>query len=80
MIYYGIVEFFEWMKFFIIKWNLKLCIKWNLKLYICCVVFCSGVLAVVDFVVMRDVVKRFGGDLEKINFICFVDFVIDYFI
>lgn len=59
----------------------KIMYKMKFKIiYICCVVFCSGVLAVVDFVVMRDVVKRFGGDLEKINFICFVDLVIDYFI
>lgn len=39
-----------------------------------------GVFVVVDFVVMCDVVKKLGGDLEKINFVCFVDFVIDYFI
>lgn len=47
-------------------------------IYICCVVSCSGVPAVVDFAAMRDAVKRLGGDPEKINPICPADLVIDH--
>lgn len=39
-----------------------------------------GVLVVVDFVVMCDGIKNFGGDLKKINLLVFVDLVIDYLV
>ncbi|MBN3317019.1 ACOC hydratase, partial [Atractosteus spatula] len=38
----------------------------------------TGVPAVVDFAVMRDAVKKLGGDPEKINPVCPADLVIDH--
>ncbi|XP_029464445.1 cytoplasmic aconitate hydratase [Rhinatrema bivittatum] len=38
----------------------------------------TGVPAVVDFAVMRDAVKRLGGEPEKINPVCPADLVIDH--
>jgi len=38
------------------------------------------VFCIVDFVMMCEVVKELGGDFVKINFLVFVEMVIDYFV
>lgn len=63
-------------------WDVVVEFNIEIQFMLVCVVMQDfmGVLCIVDFVIMCEVVMVFGGDVNKINLFLFVEMVIDYFV